>query len=292
MADAFTSYFNLTMPEVGASRDTWGAKQNQNMAIIDSALAGTMMPGGMIDFGGALAPPGWLLCDGMLHNIAQFSKLFAVIGNRWGGDGVSNFATPDSRCRMMVGVGSNIADALGQVFSYGLGGKGGANGQLIGQANLPNYALTETANGAHPHSGAYTDTQGIHQHSGQTDQEGAHAHNLPGRMYLNDAGGIWIGAGAPHADQTGGQTDAQGTHGHYFYTDWQGNHSHSVTIPGTTGGHSHAPYLGGGGQALRVMVMYLAVTKIIFTGVAPSQTVAANQNVVAGPIMSPMRGMN
>lgn len=35
MADSFTANYNLTKPEVGASRDTWGQKLNDNMTAVD-----------------------------------------------------------------------------------------------------------------------------------------------------------------------------------------------------------------------------------------------------------------
>lgn len=48
-------------------------------------------------FAGNYAPENWAFCDGQLLSIAQYSALFAVLGNAYGGDGHSTFALPDLR---------------------------------------------------------------------------------------------------------------------------------------------------------------------------------------------------
>lgn len=51
------------------------------------------------------APKGWLLCNGQLLSIAQYSSLFSLIGTTYGGDGVVTFALPDLRGRTPIGFG-------------------------------------------------------------------------------------------------------------------------------------------------------------------------------------------
>lgn len=48
---------------------------------------------------------GWMPCDGRLLPISQYDALFTLIGNIYGGDGVTTFALPDLRGRALVGTG-------------------------------------------------------------------------------------------------------------------------------------------------------------------------------------------
>ena len=46
-------------------------------------------------FGGSHLPPGWLACDGSVLPTRKYVKLYQVIGNRYGGDGLTTFALPN-----------------------------------------------------------------------------------------------------------------------------------------------------------------------------------------------------
>lgn len=40
-------------------------------------------------------PMGWLLCDGQMLQIANYSPLYALVGVTYGGNGQSTFAVPN-----------------------------------------------------------------------------------------------------------------------------------------------------------------------------------------------------
>lgn len=51
------------------------------------------------------APKGWAMCWGQLIPIQQSGALFALIGTYFGGNGTTNFALPDLRGRVPLGMG-------------------------------------------------------------------------------------------------------------------------------------------------------------------------------------------
>ena len=95
-----------------------------------SATAGQgVPPGAIMNFAGATAPSGWLLCQGQLISRAAFPGLFAAIGVTYGpGDGSSTFAVPDLGGRVTVGreaVATRLTVAISGIDSTTLGAVGG-----------------------------------------------------------------------------------------------------------------------------------------------------------------------
>lgn len=71
--------------------------------------------GQIIHFAGNFVPRGWLLCDGRLLTIENNTALYSVIGNKYGGDGLTTFALPDFRFHKE----SKIENKGGSDFNYG-----------------------------------------------------------------------------------------------------------------------------------------------------------------------------
>lgn len=78
--------------------------------IVDGPLQvdGSVPTGGVVEYAGSSLPVNgsWLFCDGTIYNISVQPKLFAVIGNTYGGDGIFTFAVPDKRGRTGIGAGT------------------------------------------------------------------------------------------------------------------------------------------------------------------------------------------
>jgi microcystin-dependent protein len=96
-------------------------------------------------FGGNYAPQGWVLCDGGLLPISQYSTLYAVIGTAYGGDGQTTFGVPDLRGRIPVHQGPG----------YQMGQTGGVEQVTLITAQLPQHdhvmqASTGTGSSASP----------------------------------------------------------------------------------------------------------------------------------------------
>ncbi|KAB2846619.1 MAG: phage tail protein [Melioribacteraceae bacterium] len=93
---------------------------------------------------GTYAPRGWAFCQGQLLSIAQFSAIFSLIGNVYGGDGRTTFGLPDLRGRVPVGAGQSPGTSF-----YNLGQKGGTETVTLLTTQMPthNHGATLVAPG-------------------------------------------------------------------------------------------------------------------------------------------------
>ena len=79
------------------------------------------------------APQGWMDCDGRTLPIMANTALYSLLGTTFGGDGHSNFALPDLRGRVPIGIGT------GPLSRYDLGKIQGQNqaGVTVTQLAIP-----------------------------------------------------------------------------------------------------------------------------------------------------------
>ena len=79
-------------------------------------------------------PAGWLICDGRTLNVAQYTPLYTVLGNLYGGDGTT-FVLPDLRDRTVRGLNTS---------TQSLGSTTGSDYVTITNSNLPQHNHTAT----------------------------------------------------------------------------------------------------------------------------------------------------
>ena len=101
-------------------------------------------------FGFNFAPVGWAMCQGQLLSIQQYSALFALLGTYYGGNGTTNFALPDLRGRVPIGVGQGPG-----LTPYVQGQQGGSETVTLSVNQMPAHshavnAEASTANSDKP----------------------------------------------------------------------------------------------------------------------------------------------
>ena len=95
-------------------------------------------------FAGNYAPAGWEFCFGQLLSISGGNEaLFSLLGTRFGGDGISNFALPDMRGRVPLhfGLGPGLTNrVMGQRF--------GTEAETLATNQMPQHQHQIMANNA------------------------------------------------------------------------------------------------------------------------------------------------
>lgn len=93
-----------------SSPGTSGNVLTSNGSAWVSSAPNYVPTGGMLMWGTASAPTGYLLCNGATVSRSTYSALFAVIGTAYGaGDGSTTFTLPDFRDRFPVGAGTTYS---------------------------------------------------------------------------------------------------------------------------------------------------------------------------------------
>lgn len=222
---------NLTVSgnaDIGGNLNVSGTINASNVGII---------PGGILMWPTAVAPTGFLICNGASVATATYPTLFAAIGYTFGGAG-SVFNLPNYTNRMPIGAGG----------VYALNDTGGSATTSISTANMPAHTHTFSASASGGGTGSF---------SGTTGGVGDHVHG-PG------AGSNFMGSA-----NTGGtgRTDA-GQATNFSTTGGGGAHSHSysgsvyvpvsLSMSGTTGS-------AGSGTAFTTISPYLGMYFIIKT---------------------------
>lgn len=137
--------------DIVAAIQTWanqvdGVNAAERLTQITTGIAGlpTVPTGVILDFGGATAPTGYLMCDGSVASRTTYVNLFNVIGTAYGvGDGSTTFTLPDYRQRYSMGkAASGTGSTLGSTF-----------GTIDHTHTGPSHTHTITSGGSHSHTG-------------------------------------------------------------------------------------------------------------------------------------------
>jgi microcystin-dependent protein len=213
---------NVVLASVPISAADGSASVSGNLAVAGTITTGgglVMPAGAMLEYGGASAPTGWLLCNGAAVSRTTYAALFAVLGTIYGaGDGSTTFNVPNKIDRVGVGAGS----------SYARGATGGAA------------SATTSSDGSHNHTGAVTgtaiSTAQMPSHTHGVNDPG-HAHTVYSKPnsiqgFTPGGDGAWTGVEdqATSYSGTGISINYEGgnqAHNHGIYTD--GTHTHSVS---------------------------------------------------------------
>jgi microcystin-dependent protein len=185
----------------------------------------------------AVAPAGWLICDGSaVPRTGQYAALFNLIGTTYGvGDNTTTFNLPNLQGRFPVG---RSADAE----FVSLGQSGGEKAHTLTTGEMPSHAhdIKHThPMGAHSHTMAHTHQ--VDPPLTNTGAETGHVHNIDADIIASTShlhgnlGGVAASEGGPSNPGTSGIVGVSS------------GHTHPVNIAAFTSGGSSAANTGDSG---------------------------------------------
>lgn len=149
--------------------------------------------GSLVQYAGAAAPSGWLLCNGASVSRTAYSGLFAVVGTAFGSVDGNTFNLPDLRDRVPVGVSGTKTR----------GATGGAETHVLSGAEMPNHQHTIDHN--HPSDnvldGSVVSSLTYNGIAGGQLGNGFSVNLATGRADLSPLSGVssgWAGSGQAH----------------------------------------------------------------------------------------------
>lgn len=85
-----------------------------NFQSLNTPVQQLQPTGGIIMYGGSVAPGGWLVCDGSPVSRTTYSRLFVAIASAYGnGDGSTTFNVPNMSGRFVAGPSPSLSTTLG-----------------------------------------------------------------------------------------------------------------------------------------------------------------------------------
>lgn len=221
---------NITIPSMQSNITMLQSNVTSLQTDVTTLQAYSPPVGSLFQYAGSTAPAGWLLCQGQLLTISSYPSLFNVIGNVYGGNGVTQFALPDLRGRVAIGSGG----------SYSIGSSGGSETCTLTVNEMP-----------------------AHTHTGTIDGVSNHTHTYQDAYFAENTGGA-----GPKVFGTSSSSDADNNF--YYRTQsgsysTNPNDSSTQLISGSGGAHTHTMSNSstGGGASFSIVQPYLTVSYII-----------------------------
>jgi len=244
--------------------------------------------GAVMDFAGASAPSGWIICDGSAISQVTYANLFAVVGATYntGGEPMGTFRVPDFRGRVSVAPDAG----QGRISTNNtLGATSGEQTVGLSVANLPahDHGGVSGAPSNNTSGGPNTSNTGIESVGHTHTQQGTfgsggvtanHRHfpsNSQGfvtgpiqQTNLTTGGALsrWLGQSfAPDGNTTTENAD----HGHNTTISGQtqgvsANHTHTLNShTHTLNSHTHTIPSAGSGTSHANLQPYIVLNKII-----------------------------
>lgn len=195
MADGTTTNYGFTLPEVGASEDTWGTKLNQNWSDLDGYLAQAGLPSGTSAiFVQTAAPTGWT--KSTTHN----DKALRVVSGTASSGGTSAFTTALGTPSLSGTVGINGAPSVGNL-AVSLSGS-------VGNTTLSNNQIPSHTHGYQK----FNIQNGIFRNI-DTSPDGNETNNLAHTLISNNAATSSTGGGGSHNHSFSGSGTLNGAPG-------------------------------------------------------------------------------